>query len=293
MGSGAQMFRALFAILVGVALVCDAFAASDAPLGSRLRTITEKKAIKVAYRTDATPFAYLGPEKEPVGYTVDLCKLVVASIAKQNGIDTLKIDWVPVNAHTRFDAVKNRQADIECGSSTITLRRMGDVDFSSVTFVETTGIVVKADSGIDNASQLSGKKVAVIADTTNERALDNLRKQGKLDISLVLVKDRASGIAAINDRKADAFASDKLLLVGTDIGASAALKMLPDDLSFEPYGIALPRGDWALRLAVNTGLAQAYRNGQAADVFRKWFAQLGLKPSGLMTAVYQLGALPE
>ena len=107
------------------------------------------------------------------------------------------------------------------------------------------------------------------------------------------MKDRTAGIAAINGGTADAFASDKLLLVGTDISGSAALKMLPDDLSFEPYGIALPRGDWALRLAVNAGLAQAYRTGQAAEVFKKWFAELGLKPSGLMAAVYQLGALPE
>jgi glutamate/aspartate transport system substrate-binding protein len=287
------MLRALFAIVAGLALAGDAFAAVDAPLSSRLRTITAKKAIKIAYRTDATPFAYLSPQKEPIGYTIDLCKLVVASIAKEARIDNLKIAWVPVNAHTRFDAIKNRQADIECGSSTISLRRLGDVDFSSVIFVETTGIVVKSDSGIDNVSQLSGKKVAVIADTTNERALETLRKSGKLDAILIPVKDRAGGIAAINDGKADAFASDKLLLVGTDISASAALKMLPDDLSFEPYGIALPRGDWALRLAVNTGLAQAYRNGQAAEVFKKWFAQLGLKPSGLMTAVYQLGALPD
>ncbi len=287
------MLRGLFAVVIGLALAGDALALSDTPIGSRLRMITAKKVIKVAYRTEASPFSYVGPQKEPVGYTVDLCKLVVASIAKQTGIDNLKTEWVPVNAHTRFDAIRNRQADIECGSSTITLRRMEDFDFSSVIFVETTGVVVKADSGIDGASQLSGKKIAVIADTTNERALETLRKSGKLDAALVLVKDRAAGIAVMNDGKADAFASDKLLLVGTDIGASAALKMLPDDLSFEPYGIVLPRGDWALRLAVNAGLAQAYRSGQAAEVFKKWFDQLGLKPSGLMAAVYRLGALPE
>ena len=147
------MLRALFAVVIGLALTGDALA-SDTPLNSRLRTITAKKTIKVAYRTEAKPFSYVSAQKEPAGYTVDLCKLVVASIAKQTGIDNLKIEWVPVNAQTRFDAIQQRQADIECGSSTITLRRMQDVDFSSVIFVETTGVVVKADSGIDSASQL-------------------------------------------------------------------------------------------------------------------------------------------
>jgi ABC-type amino acid transport substrate-binding protein len=70
--------------------------------------------------------------------------------------------------------------------------------------------------------------------------------------------------------------SDKLLLLGTNIGDLTAFKLLPDDFSFEPYGIALPRGDWALRLAVNTGLAQTYRSGKAHEIFKKWFEQIGL-----------------
>ena len=286
------MFRILLVFAVGLTLTGDAFAATDAPLNSRLRTIAAKKSIKIAYRADATPFSYK-KDNEPVGYSVDLCKLVAASMARQEKIDNLKIEWVPVTSATRFEAVQKNRADMECGSSTITLGRMREVDFSSVIFVETTGVVVKSDSGINAASNLSGKKIAAIAGTTNEQALASLKRQGKLDVTLVQVRDRADGIAAVNDGRADAFTSDKLLLVGTDVSGSAALKMLPDDLSFEPYAIVLPRGDWALRRAVNAGLAEAYRSGHARDVFGKWFDQLGLKPSGLMTAVYQLGALPE
>ena len=57
--------------------------------------------------------------------------------------------------------------------------------------------------------------------------------------------------------------------------------------------VHLPRGDWALRLAVNTGLAQTYRNGQALEIFRKWFEPVGLRINGVMLAVYQFGALPD
>ena len=72
-----------------------------------------------------------------------------------------------------------------------------------------------------------------------------------------------------------------------------ALRMLPDDLSIEPYAIALPRGDWELRLAVNTALAEIYRGGEVKNIYDRWFGQLGIQPGILLTAAYVLGALPE
>ena len=293
------MFRMALVCIVCLGMaVSTAFAEAvfdsrDFPRNSRLKKITAKNLVKIAYRTDAAPFSFLNNQKEPVGYTIDLCKLVVASIEKQTRSKDLKIEWVPVTTQTRFEAILNGNADMECGASTITLRRMKDVDFSSIVFVETTGLVVKTAAGINSAADLTGKKVAVIARTTNEQVLANLQQQRKLDIILVPVKDRGEGIAALSSGKADAFASDKLLLLGADIRDANAFKLLPDDLSFEPYGIALPRGDWALRLVVNTGLAQTYRGGQASEIFKKWFEQVGLRPIGLMGAAYQLGALPE
>ena len=85
----------------------------------------------------------------------------------------------------------------------------------------------------------------------------------------------------------------KLLLLGAQLKHPETLAMLPDDLSIEPYGIALPRGDWALRLAVNTGLARIYRSGQIVPVYKVWFAQVGLQPGVLLRAAYTLGGLSE
>jgi len=56
--------------------------------------------------------------------------------------------------------------------------------------------------------------------------------------------------------------SDKLLLLGNLMKNADAYVMLPGNLSIESYGIVLPRGDWAFRLAVNTGLAEIYQPTQ-------------------------------
>jgi glutamate/aspartate transport system substrate-binding protein len=279
----ASLFIALF---MSVATVS---AQTPIPADSRLKTITSKKIIRIAYRADAKPFAFV-IDKEPAGYTIDLCRLVTKSIEQQYGLPDLKIEWVPVTVETRFAAVATGKADMECGSSTATLGRMKEVDFSIFVFVESTGVLVTRASNVHSFSEMKGK-IALVSGTTNERAVtDQIRRQG-LDIGLVSVKDRDEGVTLLETGQVDGFASDKLLLAGAQYKKPEAFTLLPDDLSIEQYAIVLPRGDWAFRLAVNRGLAQIFRTGQHAAVFEKWF--FGLQPGPLLGAVYALGRLAD
>ena len=277
-----------------VGLILSAsFASAQTPADSRLKRIADSKTIKIGYRAAATPFSFFNQQtKEPAGYTIDLCRLAAEWIGKSLNTP-LKIEWVEVTTQNRFDLVAQGKADMECGSSTMTLTRMQQVDFSSVTFVESTGVIVKANGGIAKAGDLNGQKIAVAANTTNEAALAELVKQGKLKVTLVPVKDRDAGIAALEKGEVDGYASDKLLLVGARFQDAKTLMMLPDDLSFEPYAIALPRGDWAFRLAVNSALADVFRSGLIFTVFSRWFDQVKLKPGPVLLSAFSLGALPR
>src|SRR4051812_34609341 len=101
---GVIMFRGVFGF---VALVLTASigatSASAQTAGGRLKTIIAKKTIAIAYRSDATPFSFLNENKEAIGYTIDICKAVVASLEKQLNIAGLKVQWVPVTAQSRFE----------------------------------------------------------------------------------------------------------------------------------------------------------------------------------------------
>ena len=263
-------------------------------LDGRLKKIAATKTISIAYRADAVPFSF-GDDKTPVdGFSIDLCKRVANSIERAHNIKGLQIKWVPVTVQSRFEAVAKGRADMECSSSTITLARMKQVDFSSIIFVETTGLLVKTASGVRSFDGLGGKKIAVIAGTTNERAINEQLKRRLLAATVVPFKSRDEAFAALEQDKADAFASDKLLLVGAVTKAKdpRSLTLLADELSFEPYGIVLPRGDASFRLAVNTGLAQLYASGQIVEVFRRWFEGFGQIPP-IIQAAYILGSIPE
>lgn len=263
------------------------------PLEGRLKRIAETKTIAIAHRTDAMPFSFT-ENGQVTGFTVDLCKRVVTSIERQINVPGLQIKWVPVTSQNRFDVVASGQADLECGASTVTLSRLRQVDFSSFIFIETTSLLVKSASGLQSFADVAGKKIAVVAGTTNERAVQAQLKRRQINATVLPMKTREQAFEALESGAADAFASDRLLLLGSFVKAKdpKAMAILGDELSMEPYGIALPRGDAALRLAVNTGLSQVFGSGEIGDLFKTWFGQLG-RPSVVLEVNYLLGTIPD
>jgi glutamate/aspartate transport system substrate-binding protein len=275
-----------------VAMICASGPALAQGEEGRLKQISERGTVKLAYRSDANPFSFVNAKGQPDGYTVDLCKFVVQSLEQQLNA-RLAITWVPVDTQNRIETVANGTADMECGSTTVSFERMKKVDFSSFIFMENTGLVVRANSRIFSVGDLGGKTIAVIAGTTNEAALAKELQRRQLQTSLIRVKDRREGMTGLESGAFDGFASDKLLLIGALTADASAYKMLPENLSYEPYAIVLPRGDWAFRMAVNKGLSQLYSSPQILEIYLKWFAAIGERPDLLRAAVYIFGTFPD
>jgi glutamate/aspartate transport system substrate-binding protein len=285
-------FLAFLIAIVCFSITCPSGAALAQGADGRLKQIGDSGVVRLAYRSDANPFSFVNAKGEPDGYTVELCKFVVQSLEQQ--LNTrLAIAWVPVDTQNRIDAVANGAADMECGSTTVSFERMTKVDFSSFIFMENTGLVVRANSRIFSVGDLGGKKIAVIAGTTNEAALAKELQRRGLETLVVRVKDRREGMAGLESGAFDGFASDKLLLIGAQTADASAYKMLPENLSYEPYAIVLPRGDWAFRLAVNRGLSRLYSSPQILEIYLKWFAAIGERPDLLRAAVYIFGTFPD
>lgn len=262
-------------------------------LDGRLKQIAATKTVTIAYRTDAIPFSYMDDKKQVTGYSIDLCKRVVDLIGRQHKLGDLQVKWLPVTVQTRFEVITKGQADMECGSSTVTLARLKQVDFSSFIFAESTGLLTKAAAGLRSLSDFSGKKISVIAGTTNESAVKAQLARLQISATVLPFKSREEAFTALVDGKADAYAADKLLLVGA-VAQSKDQKfvLLPDELSFEPYGITLPRGDAGLRQAVNAALSQIYGSGEIMQIYGRWFGQFG-QPGEIQKVMYILGTIPE
>jgi ABC-type amino acid transport substrate-binding protein len=284
--------RSLPLFLILTALLSRNVLAQGAP--DTLAKIKAAKAITVAFSADSLPFSYVETNNQPAGYSIDLCKRVIAALARVTGVQDLKVNWVVDTVPNRVAMIAGGKADLECANTTQSQARLQQVDFSNLIFIDGGGFLVRADSDVNGFGDLSGKSVAVTSGTTTEKRLGAMLKQRLIDAKIVPVKDGVEGVALLEAGAVAAFASDKIKLVGLAAQAKDPKKfaLLAEDLSFEPYALMLPRNDSAFRLEVNRALTQVYLSGEIDQIFAKWLGPLG-RPSGLLAAMYLLNAIPE
>jgi len=283
--------KLIFGVLL-VALVLAGPALSQ-DLDGTLKKIKDSSTFNLGYLESAPPFSFPGPDKRPVGYSIDLCTHVASAIQKQLGIN-LKLNWVAVTTANRIDMVAQGKVDIECGTTTASLSRQERVDFSLMTFVDGGSLMTTVDSKLGGVPDLAGKRIAVIPSTTTETALTKFLKEEFVTVEMVRVKDHVEGRAALEKGTVDAFASDRGILIGLAVTSKDPKRFGLANLlfSYEPYGFMLRRNDGAFRLAVNRALAELYRSGSIAPIYDRWFGGFG-KPTQAIQAMYLLNGLPE
>jgi glutamate/aspartate transport system substrate-binding protein len=279
-------------LLLLVAVLLPAITRAQ-PTDKTLQRIRDGKAITIAYRTDAPPFSY-EDRGQPAGYSVELCKRIVTSLEQQLKVQPLAVKWVPANVQTRLDLVRKGQVDLECGTTTATLSRMDQVDFSNPVWVDATGLLVRKSVGARSIGGLAGKSIVVVAGTPNERALEDALKKGLVNAKVVPAKTYDEAISLLEGGNADALAAGKMMLAGmaSKLKDLSAYELLDDEIGYVPYAIVLPLGASGLRQAVNRALSQIYGSDAIVEILRGVFGPTA-KPSLPLVIMYRLNTYPE
>ena len=285
-----NFLAALFAVLSLAAGSASAQSTTSPTLGK----IKAAKAINVAYSADSLPFSVNGPNGAPVGYSIDLCKRVIAQIGRAVGEPELKVNWIPGSVAERLQMVASGRAELECANTTQTQSRLANVDFSNLIFVDGGGLLVVAGAPINQVSDLAGKRVAVLKGTTTEQRLNDMLRVRLINATVLPIADANQGVAMLESGAADAYAGDKVKLVGLAVQSKdpSKLALVAEELSFEPYALAMPRNDSAFRLEVNRALTQVYVGGDIEKIFAQWLGKLG-RPTGLLSAMFLLNSIPD
>jgi glutamate/aspartate transport system substrate-binding protein len=243
-------------------------------LTGTLAKINGSGTVTLGYREASFPFSYLGPGNQPMGYSIDLCQAIVDEIGRE--IDKpLKVAYVAVTPETRMQAVVSGKVDFECGSTTNNAERAKQVAFSPIMFVTGTKLMVKRGSPIKSYRDLKGKVVVVTAGTTNEQALKWLNEKFQLGANVISARDHEESYSLVVDGKADAFATDDILLYGliAHHNMQRELIVVGDFLSYDPYGIMFRKDDPQL----NDVVARTFQGlAESRDLifnYDKWFVR--------------------
>ena len=271
-------------------------------LSGTLKKVKDTGTITLGYRESSLPFSYLNKRQQPIGYSIDLCREIVEDVSTElDGIE-IKTAFAPVTPANRLQKVVSGEIDLECGSTTGNVQRRKEVAFSPIFFIAGTKLMVPRSSPVRSYRDLAGKTAVVTPGTTNEAALRALVDKQKLAVTVITASDHAQSLEALASGKADAFATDDVLLYGFIATANAARDMhvVGEYLSYDPYGLVYRRNDPAFAAVVEATFARMAAERRLTELYNKWFLRrlptgetLNLPMSPQLEEVFRMLGQPE
>jgi glutamate/aspartate transport system substrate-binding protein len=263
---------------VGLATLCLALAsapstASAEGLSPTLQKIKDAGTITIGHRDSSVPFSYLDDNQKPIGFSLDLCALVVAKIKARIAQPDLKVAYQAVNSSNRIPLVKNGTVDIECGSTANTIARQQEVAYSVIFYAPQFKWIALKSSGAKTTDDLKGKAVVVTQGTNTAQFVAKLNTEKGLGMKILQGKDHAESFLLVETGRAVAFMEDDILLAGLKANASSPdnFVFLSDAYPSDPYGVMMSRGDGEFKRLVDDALTEAMKSGLYDKLYTKWF----------------------
>jgi glutamate/aspartate transport system substrate-binding protein len=231
--------------------------------------------VTLGYREGLAPFSFLDRSGRPIGYSLDLCNVIVDEIGRALGRDDLRVEYQKVSSETRLSAIIDGKIDLECGSTTANLQRAKTVSFSPLIFVAGTKILVKKGTPWTDFRDLKGKTIAVTAGTTNIAAIKKLDDKFNLGVKLIEAATHDQSYQMLVDGKVDGFATDDVLLAGllAQHRSQDKYAIVGELLSYDPYGIVYRHDDQPMKDVIEHAFRGLVVNNEIDPIYDRWFGR--------------------
>jgi glutamate/aspartate transport system substrate-binding protein len=242
-------------------------------LSPTLAAIKSRHVVHLGYRESSPPFSFLDQANRPIGYSLELCEAIVDEIGVEIDDPDLRIEYLKVTSDDRIPAVVQGKIDLECGSTTANAERSKLVSFSPLIFVAGTKLMVPKDATYSAPKDLQGKTIVATKGTTNEQAMHALDKKFALGLTIITSPDHEQSYQMLVDGKADAFATDDILLYGLIARHKSQdrFRVTGDYLSYDPYGIMFRKGEPQLKEVVERTFRKLGSGHDLVPLYNKWF----------------------
>jgi ABC-type amino acid transport substrate-binding protein len=229
------------------------------PADSTLGRIQEKGELTIGVKFDVPPFGFKNPQNNQVeGFDVDLGK----ALAEKLGVKPKFIEAISDN---RIPFLQDGTADVILSTMTINAERVEQIEFSDPYYIARGRVLVKKDSDIRGVEDLGGKKVCTALGSTYEA---NLKKQAPT-ARLSLVDSYSECLELIQNGAVDAVSTDDVILTGMII-QDDSLKLVGEQLTQEPYGAGIKKGQREVVDFVNEAFREVKRDGRWKMLYQRW-----------------------
>jgi glutamate transport system substrate-binding protein len=247
------------------------------PAGTTMARLQQKGEITIGVKYDVPPFGFKNPRTGQVeGFDVDLGKAVSRAL----GVRPRFIEAISDN---RVPFLQKGTADLILSTMTITRERNKEIDFSEPYYVAHGRILVPRDSTIQSVADLDGKRVCTALGSTYADTL----KQKAPKAQLRLVDSYSECLELIQNGAVDAVSTDDVILTGM-IAQDKRLKLVGPQLTTEPYGAGIKKGDARFQAFVNEVISKYKSDGSWERSYEKWVGRYtGQKQQPTQTTLQQ------
>ena len=252
-----------------------ASAPPGAQAGAVLDRIQATGRITLAHRESSVPFSYVDAQGKPMGYAMDLCQRLVGALRAQLQRPDLTVNYLPVTAANRIQAITSGQADLECGSTTNNAERRQQVAFTVPHFITGARFLVRADSSVSTLAGFDRLKLVSTRGTTPLKAISAANQERLMGITVLEAPDHAHAVQMVENGQADGFAMDDVLLYGLMASRPdpSRLKVVGKFLSIEPLAIMMAKDDVEFKRLIDNEMKRLVRTRQAHALYERWFEQ--------------------
>jgi polar amino acid transport system substrate-binding protein len=264
----ARKIGLLVLALAMVGVLCGA-----APAGDTLTEVKKKGVLVAGVKDSLPPFGSVDPKTRKFeGYDIDFIKY----IAKKLGVT---VEYKPVSSANRIPMLMEGRIDILAATMTKTPERAKQIDFSYTYFLTGQKFLTKKGT-VKTLKDLEGKKIATAKGSTSEQNVATAVPSA----TILSLDDYPQGILALQKGKVFAVTTDESILAG-QLGmleknrATRGKYEIPDlQISMEPYGLGMRKGDDKFGKFVNDTLLEMEKNGEAKKIFLRWFGPKSESP---------------
>ena len=268
--------RRLMGLVMALAVLAAGMAPAQAQQKSTLDKIGETGTVTVGTRTGSPPFGYVNAKNEWVGFSIDLVEELVRPALEKKLGKPIKVEKKESTPPTRIPLLSSGAVDLIAETMTDTRTRRDSVDFSLTFFVTGAQFLVKKGSPIKGIKNIDGKRIAAQQGSTNARII---REKAPKAI-LREFPDQPAAFQALAQGQVDAYTNDGIQLAGLKVKSPnpAQWDIVGDFYSYEPYGMAMRKGESDFRNVVNSGLMDGIESGKFFEIYEKWFGVKGELP---------------
>jgi glutamate transport system substrate-binding protein len=237
--------------------------AADTTLGK----IQAKGEMTIGVKFDVPPFGVKNPQTGEVeGFDVEMGKAVAAKLG-------VKPKFIEAISDNRIPFLEDGTADVILSTMTINEERVEQIEFSDPYFIARGRVLVPGDSEITGVADLAGKNVCTALGSTYEA---NLKKQAP-DAKLKLVDSYSECLELVQNGAVDAVSTDDVILTGMIIQDSS-LKLVGEQLTQEPYGAGIKKGETETVSFVNETFQGLKDDGTWMKLYDQWIGKYTKEP---------------